>query len=295
MSSDLEWDHMQHYAQPIPKTGFRTTVTTSTYRDLDTVCTAPTPPVSIHKGGGEEGLAAFGSGKTLNIPARISALEEKMSKAYGEANKGQDRPAKKGKTSAKLQESTELSGKFTVIAPYLTEQWEDQTGDMWLKLCPSSTSSHLWGAFDFGVVSGFMRSSTAIPTAVGDSVSFFWRGRESGEGESTFGENNVCTITFLGGGRFKAKMDWDMGDFDFAGKKLEGAQGKIVGPKSLRAWKSGWRGINQGAYDRESRARWGGWGGDEDEGEKPAGSDTTQGAESDVEGQEEGDYENCAF
>ncbi|KAJ7286247.1 hypothetical protein C8J57DRAFT_1287137 [Mycena rebaudengoi] len=243
-------------------------------------------------------LAAFGPGNTLEVPPRILELKEKMRKEYSEANKiakakyledqKQEKlkeeekrkkrkretdailenftaqANKKGKTNAKLPQNTEFSGKFDIIAPYLTEQWEDQTRDsMWLKLCLSSTSSHLWGSFDFGVVTGVIRSSGPLPTTVGGSVSFFWRGRETGEGEATFGDGNIGTITFLGGGNFKAHMDWTWGRL-----------------KALRKWKAQWRGINERAYNRENIERWGKWGGDGDDAEQPAGSDTSEGAES---------------
>ncbi|KAJ7112427.1 hypothetical protein C8R43DRAFT_1040722 [Mycena crocata] len=368
MSSDLGWDLIQHYAEPIRRDGFlyygndfyvtvqgsrsRMSRTDSTRLHSLLTYTAPPPvltkagkvakrqprphqdeseefylsqvahyglqPVKTKEAAKRALLSAFGSKKTLQVPAKILKLEEEMREEYRVANKvakakylenqrqeekkeeekrnkrkrerdaimenflqetdKSDRPKKKGKTQTiKLEGNGELSGKFDVVAPFLTEQWEEQTSDMmWLKVCPSSTGSHLWGQFDFGVVSGIIRSSGALPTSVGDSMAFFWRGRESGEGESTFGEHNIGTITFLGGGRFKARMDWDMGNFDFAGNKLEGTKGK-VSPKTLRECKSTWRSINPVAYGRENRARWGGWGGDEDDGEQPAGSDTTEG------------------
>ncbi|KAJ7172081.1 hypothetical protein C8R46DRAFT_946962 [Mycena filopes] len=261
-------------------------------------------------------LSAFGSKKTLAVPDRILALEKAMRQEYIAANKiakvkhleekkeekrkeeekrnkrkreresviddflqvGSAPPTKKGKTQgAKLQVTGEFSGKFNVIAPFLTEQWEDSTqDDMWLKLTPSSTNSRVWGAFDFGVLSGIIRSK-ALPLRVGDSLAFFWRGREAGEGVSTFGKRNIGTIHFLGGGKFKATMNSELGDFEFAGTKLNAAKDK-VSPASVREWKKTWRSINQRAYDRENVARWGKWGGDSDDAEKPAGSDTTEGA-----------------
>ncbi|KAJ6490486.1 hypothetical protein DFH09DRAFT_1377362 [Mycena vulgaris] len=271
-------------------------------------------PVKTKEGAKQALLAAFGSKTTLEVPARIFKLRESMRKEYSEANKvakakymeekrqekdflqekGGERPLKKGKAQL-AKENKELSGKFKVVAPFLTEQWEDQTRDMmWLELYPSSTTSHLWGAFDFGVVSGVIRSTSPLPTHVGESVAFLWRGRESGEGETTFGDGNVGSIVFLGAGKLKAKMDWDLGNFDFAGIRLEGAKGK-VSPKSVREWKSTWRGINPRAYERENRARWGAWGGDDDDGEQPAGSDTTEGRESEGEGEEGYGSENYAF
>ncbi|KAF7337992.1 hypothetical protein MVEN_02023100 [Mycena venus] len=247
-------------------------------------------------------LTAFGARKTLDVPSRILQLEKDMREEYAAANKiakanswekGGPRPAKKGKTQpAKSQEGGELCGKFEIIAPFLTEQWEDSTRDtMWLKLSPSSTNVRLWGQFDFGIISGIIRSTT-LPVQVNDSMKFFWRGREDGTGESTFGPENVGTIEFLGAGKFKATMNWDAGgNFEFAGTKLEGAQGTLSS-RSLREWKTTWRSINPRAYERENRARWGQWGGDGDDAEQPAGSDTTEVVESDEEGYYSG---NCAF
>ncbi|KAJ7766841.1 hypothetical protein B0H16DRAFT_1882834 [Mycena metata] len=263
-------------------------------------------------------LSAFGSKKTLAVPDRILMLEKEMEKREEkrkeeEKQKKRERErdsaiekflqegggpsAKKGKTQGgKLQISAELSGKFKVVAPFLTEQWPElsQDDNMWLKLSPSSTNSRIWGAFDFGLLSGIIRSTT-LPLRVGDRVAFFWRGREAGEDISTFGDSNNGTIDFLGGGKFKATMNSDFGNFEFAGTKLDGAKAN----GSLREWKKTWRSINQRAYDRENVARWGKWGGDSDDGDKPAGSDTTEGAESDEEEEYVGDDDygsvGCAF
>ncbi|KAJ7047206.1 hypothetical protein C8F04DRAFT_1227273 [Mycena alexandri] len=279
-------------------------------------------------------LSAFGSKKTLAVPDRILKLEKEMREEYTAANKtakvkyleekreekrkeeerqnkrkrerdsaieeflqeGSWPPPKKGKTQGgKLQTSGELSGKFNVIAPFLTEQWDDATqDDMWLKLSSSSTNR----AFGGPLISASSPGSFALRLflRVGDPVAFFWRGRESGEGISTFGDRNNGTINFLGGGKFKAAMNSDLGDFKFAGTKLDGAEAD-VSAGSLREWKKTWRSINQRAYDRENVARWGKWGGDGDDGENPAGSDTTEGAESDEEGEYAGgdDYDSTGF
>ncbi|KAJ7749581.1 hypothetical protein DFH07DRAFT_961728 [Mycena maculata] len=282
------------------------------------------PPATTKEAAKRALLGAFGSKKTLTVPAKVSKLEQSMDEEYRKANKvakakyleeqkqekikeeerdrcchwklpagSWGREADEERKDSARQANGELSGNFEVLAPFLTEQWPDATSEtMWLKLCPSSTNSHLWGAFDFGVVTGTIRSKGALPTSVGDAVAFFWRGRETGEGESTFGERNIGTITFLGGGKFRAQIDWDLGNFDFAGTRMGGAKGKI-GPTALQEWKASWRAINQRAYNRENIARWGRWGGDDDDAEQPTGSDTTEGVESDVE--KEHAYDNCAF
>ncbi|KAJ6531259.1 hypothetical protein B0H19DRAFT_1273468 [Mycena capillaripes] len=255
-------------------------------------------------------LTAFGTKKTLEVPSRILKLEKEMYKEYKESNKmakakyleeqKEERKKEEEKRNKRKRERDSAidsflqDGSSRPLKKGKTQAEKDNTRDMmWLKLCPSSTNARLWGEFNFGVVSGIIRSTT-IPTRVGDSAAFFWRGREDGTGESSFGEDNVGTILFLGGGKFKATMDWDIGNFEFAGTKLEGAKGKLS-PQSLREWKATWRSINQSAYDRENQARWGKWGGDEDDAEQPAGSDTTEGAGSDVEVEDGYDSENCAL
>lgn len=115
---------------------------------------------------------------------------------------------------------------------------------------------------------------------------FFWRGRES-SGESTFGESNTGSITFLGNGKIKGRMEWDLGNFDFVGKQVD-FRGELAGrpvrwEKLVSLWKREYRGYNWRAYNRENIARWGKWGGDPDDGEQPADSDTTVAEESEHE------------
>jgi hypothetical protein len=156
----------------------------------------------------------------------------------------------------KLSES-ELEGQFQIIAPYLSEQWPDDTETMILKICPSSTASHLWASFRFGIVSGIIRSTLPPPATTGISCPFLWRGRESGEGEMSFGPDNRGSITFLGNGKIKGRMEW-MGGFDFVGVKVN--RKNVAWGKSVKGWKVEWRGINERAYENERVSRWGrGW------------------------------------
>jgi hypothetical protein len=165
---------------------------------------------------------------------------------------------------------------------------------MTLRMAPSSTSSHLWASFHFGIVSGTIRASLPKNITVGMVCTFSWRGREEGEGEMTFGDENKGTLTFLGGGKIKGKMRW-MGDFDFVGVKDNSASKKIVWPKYVPGWKREYRGINQTSYEAASRARWGGWGGDEEH-ERSDNSDTDgQGGDSESDPDSGVEIEEVAF
>src|ERR1700730_8365526 len=106
---------------------------------------------------------------------------------------------------------------------------------MTLKVCPSSTGSHLWAHFNFGVVYGIIRSTLPPPTSTGVSCPFLWRGRESGEGEMSFSPGNQGSLVFLGDGKIKGRMEW-MDGFDFVGIYVN--RPNRVLPKYVKDWKA---------------------------------------------------------
>ncbi|KAK1221327.1 hypothetical protein PQX77_015874 [Marasmius sp. AFHP31] len=189
----------------------------------------------------------------------------------------------KGKSSnlkTKMVPDRELLGKFDIVAPYIAEQWGYTYGDAFvLKICPSSTRARLWGTFEFGVISGVIRSSAPTtklpdrPFSAGLRLEFAWRGRE-GSGETTFDKSNTGYLIFLGDGLIKGKLRWEGYKFDLAGSRDQEHSGRVVWSKHLPKWKGEWRGYNRRNYDVECSSRWGGWGGERVT-ERPADSDTT--------------------
>lgn len=111
----------------------------------------------------------------------------------------------------------EWKGAYSVTSPDLDELGPDYSvGTFTFKMYPSPIPSHLWAAFDFGVVSGIMRSKTPPPTAVDDKVSYGWRGYESGENIMLYGKDNKGVMTFLEDGKIKCRMkDGRLGKFRF--------------------------------------------------------------------------------
>lgn len=109
-----------------------------------------------------------------------------------------------------------------------------------------------------------------------DTITFLWRGRdEGGEGETSFGKNNIGSLTFLGGGKIKGKMGLNgVGDFTFTGKR--DPERNVVWSMYAPEWKKAFRSVNQNNYDVANRRRWGGWGGEERD-EAPADSDSDAG------------------
>ncbi|KAI4259157.1 MAG: hypothetical protein L6R42_004716 [Xanthoria sp. 1 TBL-2021] len=178
---------------------------------------------------------------------------------------------KKQKGKPKQLDIHKISGTYTIVAKQVPDGWNCQ-GPLKLKLAPSSTARHLRGSFDFGVFEGKMRSSTKPKDSI---IRFHWRGRETGEGESTYGPENVATLEFLPNGIFKGRMYWDcLGEFDLQGKLEAGSSedGDLEG--GVEDWKHEYWSINDANYERERVGRWGGWAGDSDDDEVESNSDT---------------------
>jgi hypothetical protein len=177
------------------------------------------------------------------------------------------------------------SGFYKVTVPYITEEWSDFAigHRIHLKVVVSSTGAHLWGSFDFGAISGVFKTYGGPPPDVASGstvdfkIHFKWRGHEGGEGEMSFGDENIGHVTFLEGGkRIKGVIDGsflETGKATFTGTAMPKA---TVAQKSSKKWKKEWRNINQRAYDAASSGRWGGWS-EPPPPERPAASDTSAG------------------
>ncbi|KAL1721773.1 hypothetical protein EV715DRAFT_271030 [Schizophyllum commune] len=168
-------------------------------------------------------------------------------------------------------------GTYELSVPEIEEEWPQYGGDTpCLDVCPSSTGAHLWGSFDFGVVSGVFRSFGAAPTAANLKTDFRWRGREEGEGEMQLGQGLKGYIKFLdGGSRVQGCIEGSfLGKAEFTGELVD----DDVGVDPVEEWKRRWRGINMSAYEVSSARRWGMWGG-EAKPDKPDASDTSGGEE----------------
>ncbi|KAF8076922.1 hypothetical protein FPV67DRAFT_1665160 [Lyophyllum atratum] len=220
----------------------------------------------------------------------------KAEAAKAQAAKGRG----KGKADyrKRLSDTVDHLGEYKVIAPYLRDQWESSTQTMKLKMSFSPGRSHLWVWFHFGIVSGVMRSYGTLPTHIGDTVHFQWRGQEEGEGEMTYGEENTASITFLGDCKLRGQMRW-MGNFEFVGTKPPGKT-NIIWSRSVASWKDIYWGINEASYERANAGRWGGgWydGGDEDD-DASSNSDTVgdpYAEDSDDDEEMDDDEENVAY
>ncbi|KAG5652278.1 hypothetical protein H0H81_005590 [Sphagnurus paluster] len=169
----------------------------------------------------------------------IALAKAENAKAQAAANEDTNDMKRLGNLPTKDNE-----GRYNIVAPYLRDEWPDDTEKMSLKMSISRGKSHFWVWFHFGIVSGIMRSFSAPPTHVGDKVRFQWRGREEGEGEMTYDEANTASITFLGEGRIRGRMCWNGELFEFLGKKARIAEGNLN--RAVQRWKKEYWGINEG-------------------------------------------------
>ncbi|KAJ3014129.1 hypothetical protein HKX48_005320 [Thoreauomyces humboldtii] len=160
---------------------------------------------------------------------------------------------------------------YTCVIPELTNQWSGSP--MTMKIAKSETGG-LWGEFDFGIVSGYLRCTTAYnpkrDSAISSTLTFTWRGADTnGNGELTFGSNNSIVLTWLGEKASdeegtKLVSGWFEGSF-YDRCKISARRQKFrfeqMGPSvhRIRRCKDAYRNINEGEYERQNVERWCRW------------------------------------
>ena len=149
-----------------------------------------------------------------------------------------------------------VRGTYTIAAPEVSNGW-DCGGPLTLSLEPSLSRSHLWGLFNFGAFEGKLRScSTTRPK--NNTIHFLWRGRETGEGESSYGDENIAEFIFLGNGKFTGKRYWDcLGTSDLVGKLRESGSRSGASSADIDDWKQVYWSLNDSNHERERVGRWG--------------------------------------
>ncbi|KXG48328.1 uncharacterized protein PGRI_021980 [Penicillium griseofulvum] len=111
----------------------------------------------------------------------------------------------------------------------------------------------IWGKYEFGAFKGVLWMPERPMKPSFDRFVFKWRGRETGEGEMSFGDDQEGWIEFLGDGDIVGMINC-CGDLHFRGQRIDGY---VQTASELR---DEWDGYNEEEYGRENRARWGGWG-----------------------------------
>ncbi|KAK9364584.1 hypothetical protein V1509DRAFT_635927 [Lipomyces kononenkoae] len=120
-----------------------------------------------------------------------------------------------------------------------------------LTLCLSGNT--IWGAYDFGMHHGILYIPNWFHSASQGMVPFTWRGRERGEGEMSFNEDNEGYIRFLGDGKIGGEINC-YGQAKFIGWRTSGKNTRLS--RSLASMQNEWNGYNEREYERERVARW---------------------------------------
>jgi hypothetical protein len=145
---------------------------------------------------------------------------------------------KKNKKSGQLPLNLhKIASRYSVDNPYLRDNWGRSDGPWYLILAPTRDLKTVYGRFDFQSFDGYLRS-TSIDKA-NRTITFNWRGRDTGEGESTFSESNVMRITFLDDHTFEGTVDGEwFGQSDMTEKfDAEGSRNKVF-VKNVPTWKN---------------------------------------------------------
>jgi hypothetical protein len=111
----------------------------------------------------------------------------------------------------------------------------------------------LWGAYDFGMFTGILNMARPYTSSPHHRIEFKWRGRENGEGEMSYGDDQTGWIKFLGDGEIEGMISVD-GEAKFSGIRVSGRETR----SERTSWnmREEWNGYNSANYERERRGRW---------------------------------------
>ncbi|KAK9319960.1 hypothetical protein V1517DRAFT_330877 [Lipomyces orientalis] len=131
------------------------------------------------------------------------------------------------------------------------DQWSEYAQEEFtLILCLSGNS--VWGAYDFGMHHGILYIPNRPYSASQNMVPFTWRGRERGEGEMSFDEDNEGYMRFLGDGKIEGEINC-YGQAKFVGRRTSGNNTLL---RSVASMQHEWNGYNSHEYERERVSRW---------------------------------------
>ncbi|CAI7589716.1 unnamed protein product [Penicillium viridicatum] len=143
-----------------------------------------------------------------------------------------------------------LNGTYKVRSPDIANQWDIVPEALTLSL--RLNGREIWGEYKFEMFEGILWMPERPMRSSFDRIPFKWRGRENGEGEMSFDDDQEGWIEFLGDGDIVGMINC-CGDLHFRGQRIDSS---VRTASDLRGE---WDGYNEEEYDRECRARWGRW------------------------------------
>ncbi|MCJ1344515.1 hypothetical protein MMC31_002718 [Peltigera leucophlebia] len=144
-----------------------------------------------------------------------------------------------------------INGYYEISCPYLASEFYDDPSSFHLIL--ALETPRIWGAYDFGAFSGIIHLAQRPFFPSEEPIPLEWRGRETGEGEMSFGDACFGEIAFLGNGRIRGSLNNLYGErCDFEGAKVEEGGAR----RSAGSMRVEWDGYNDEAYEAERTGRW---------------------------------------
>ncbi|KAL1673329.1 hypothetical protein EV122DRAFT_222907 [Schizophyllum commune] len=215
-------------------------------------------------------------------PSPTPKPQSKRRKADENVRMDSSSPAATSEASGSSTTSAPFSpaGVFTLTCPYLSEAWPDACANpLTLRLAPSSTGSHLWGAFKLGVLDGVLRSTTPPPFIPSKAIEFIWRARSSGDVNEdnepdveVDDDDQTGTLLFMPDGTLRGVLEGsflpDEQCIFLARRKTGDKRFRAPGERLLKQWKREWRklpGEQPGGVGLWGRSK-----------EPPAASDTSE-------------------
>lgn len=144
-----------------------------------------------------------------------------------------------------------LNGTYEVRSSDIEDQWPHAMPSDGITLSLRLNGREMWGTYEFGMFEGVLWMPERPMRPSFDRIPFKWRGRETSEGQMSFGNNQEGWIEFLGDGDIVGMISC-CGALHFRGQRIDSS---VRTASDLR---HEWDGYNAEEYERESRARWGG-------------------------------------
>ena len=166
---------------------------------------------------------------------------------------------------------TDISGLWYFNCPELLD-WSADGRDkavVWKIHAPQSLDRCVWVSMQQNIVEGILRIEWNDPERlVNQEQKFTWRGRETGEGECQWNDqNNHGTITFQSCHECSGSFNCEYGGpWEFRGKKV--SKEIPPGTMSIDACRNEFKKFTERRWNRENIQRWGGWGGYSDDDSK---------------------------
>ncbi|QQK40645.1 DNA-repair protein, UmuC-like, N-terminal [Penicillium digitatum] len=185
----------------------------------------------------------------INGEQPYDALDDPMDIDYASASGAFDPPSPPRTLKCTLGL---LNGTYKVHSFDIEDNWPHAMPSDGITLSLRLNGKEIWGTYEFGMFEGVLWMPERPMKPSFDKVPFKWRGRETGEGEMSFADDQEGWIEFLGDGDIIGMISC-CGDLHFRGQRIDNC---VRTASDLR---DEWDGYNEEEYGRESRARWGGW------------------------------------